>query len=149
MTYPFAGTIQTKLTQDENGDPVIAWKEVNMSGDHNMYQKTTGIHEQQFFAEQTREIRPGFQIKGTVPEPYRSVMEEQLSSLESRIDYMNNALNTLEQRLAPVMRDNPSRAAEASLPCADSPIGRKLENFNSRMNSLQNQILHIIEMLEI
>lgn len=31
MTYPFAGTIQTKLTQDENGNPVIAWKEVNMT----------------------------------------------------------------------------------------------------------------------
>jgi hypothetical protein len=29
MTYPFAGIIQTKLTQDENGNPVIAWKEVN------------------------------------------------------------------------------------------------------------------------
>lgn len=28
MTYPFAGTIQTKLTQD---NPVIAWKEVNMT----------------------------------------------------------------------------------------------------------------------
>ena len=28
MTYPFAGIIQTKLTQDENGNPVIAWKEV-------------------------------------------------------------------------------------------------------------------------
>ena len=31
MTYPFAGTIQTKLTQDENGNPVIAWKEVDMT----------------------------------------------------------------------------------------------------------------------
>lgn len=149
MTYPFAGTIQTKLTQDENGTPVIAWKEVDMSGDHNMCQKTTGIHEQQFFAEQTRAIRPGLQTKVEAPKQYSSVMEEQLSSLEARIDYMNNALNTLEQRLAPVMRDNPSKAAEASLPCADSPLGRKLENFNSRMNSLQNQILHIIERLEI
>lgn len=31
MTYPFAGVIQTKLTQDENGNPVIAWKEVNIT----------------------------------------------------------------------------------------------------------------------
>ena len=31
MTYPFAGIIQTKLTQDENGNPVIAWKEVNVT----------------------------------------------------------------------------------------------------------------------
>lgn len=120
-----------------------------MSGDHNMYQKTTGIHEQQFFAEQAQPLRPGLQIKGAVPEPYRSAMEEQLMSLEGRLDYMDNALNTLEQRLAPVMRDQPSKATDASLPCADSPIGRKLENFNSRMNAMQNQILHIIERLEI
>lgn len=114
-----------------------------------MCQKTTGIHEQQFFAEQTRAIKPGLQTKVEAPKQYSSVMEEQLSSLESRIDYMDSALETLEQRLAPVMRDNPSKAAEASLPCADSPLGRKLENFNSRMNALQNHILHIIERLEI
>ena len=100
--------------------------------------------------------RPGLKIKNSVkhpsddgPKQYCSVMEEQLTSLEARIDYMNNALNTLEQRLAPVMRDQPSKATEASLPCADSPLGCKLENFNSRMNALQNQILHIIERLEV
>ena len=120
-----------------------------MSGYHNACQKTTGIHEQKFYVEQSQAVRPGMPIKGAVPEPYRSVMEEQWMSLEARIDYMNNALNTLEQRLAPVMRDNPSKASEASLPCADSPLGRKLENFNSRMNALQDQILHIIERLEI
>lgn len=113
-----------------------------------MCQKTTGIHEQQFFAEQSKAIRPALVIKEK-PKQYSSVMEEQLSSLQARIDYMDNALETLEKRLAPVMRDNPSKASEASLPCADSPLGRKLENFNSRMNALQNQILHIIERLEI
>lgn len=112
-----------------------------------MYQKTTGIHEQQFFAEQAQPSRPGLVTKGA--EPYRSVMEEQLSSLEARIEYMGNALTTLEQRLAPVMRDVPCKAAEASLPCADSPLGRKLENFNSRMNGLQDHILYIIERLEV
>lgn len=114
-----------------------------------MYQKTTGVHEQQFYAEQAKTLRPGLQTKGEGPKQYSSVMEEQLLSLESRIDYMCNALDTLEKRLAPVMRDNPSKASEASLPCADSPLGRKLENFNSRMNALQNQILHIIERLEV
>lgn len=116
---------------------------------HNMCQKTTGVHEQQFFVEQSKPIRPGLVIKGEGPKQYSSVMEEQLSSIQARIDYIDNALETLEKRLAPVMRDNPSKASEASLPCADSPLGRKLENFNSRMNTLQNQILHIIERLEI
>jgi hypothetical protein len=119
------------------------------------YQTTTGIHEQQFFDEQAKSVRPGLQTKGSKhpsEEPkaaYRSVMEEQLAGIEGRIDYLSNALDTLEKRLAPVMRDNPSKATEASLPCADSPLGRKLENFNSRMNGLQNHILHIIERLEV
>lgn len=87
--------------------------------------------------------------KGEGPKQYGSVMEEQLSNLEGRIDYMSSALDTLEKRIAPVMRDVPSKASEASLPCADSPLGRRLESFNSRMNALQNQILHIIESLEV
>jgi hypothetical protein len=120
-----------------------------MSGDHNMYQKTTGIHEQKFYAEEAKPLRQGLQIKGSPAEPYRSVMEEQLASLESRIEYLSNALTTLEHRLAPVMRETPNKVSEASLPCADSPLGRKLENFNSRMNGLQNHILYIIERLEI
>ena len=87
--------------------------------------------------------------KSDVEEPYRSVMERQWMSLEGRIDFMANALETLEQRLAPVMRETPCKTMEESLPCADSPMGRKLENFNSRMNAMSEHILHIIERLEI
>lgn len=117
-----------------------------MIGEQNMYQRTTGVHEQQFYA---KEAGPSLRLKEERPKQYGSVMEEQLSNLEGRIDYMSSALDTLEKRLAPVMRDVPSKASEASLPCADSPLGRRLENFNSRMNALQNQILHIIESLEV
>ena len=114
-----------------------------------MYQKSTGIHEQKFYAEEAKPLIHGLQIKGSPAEPYRSVVEEQLASLESRIEFLTNALTTLDNRLAPVMRDNPCKAAEASLPCADSPLGKKLENFNSRMNGIQDHILYIIERLEI
>ena len=110
-----------------------------MSGDHNMNQFTYG-----------KAIK-GANLAQCVQEPeqYRSVVEEQLASLESRIEFLTNALTTLDNRLAPVMRDNPCKAAEASLPCADSPLGKKLENFNSRMNGIQDHILYIIERLEI
>jgi hypothetical protein len=97
----------------------------------------------------TKPIPQPAQSTRSEPEPYRSVMEEQLASLESRIEFMSNALTTLEHRLAPVMRETPNKVSEASLPCADSPLGRKLENFNSRMNGLQNHILYIIERLEV
>lgn len=97
----------------------------------------------------TKPIPQPVQSLRSEPEQYRSVMEEQLSSLESRIEYLSNALTTLEHRLAPVMRETPCKTAEASLPCADSPLGKKLENFNSRMNGLQDHILYIIERLEI
>jgi len=97
----------------------------------------------------TKPIPQPVQSLRAEPEPYRSVMEEQLAGLDSRIEFLSNALTTLEHRLAPVMRETPSKAPEASLPCADSPLGRKLENFNSRMNGLQNHMLYIIERLEI
>lgn len=97
----------------------------------------------------TKPIPQPAQSTRSEPEPYRSVMEEQLASLESRIEFMSNALTTIEHRLAPVMRETPNKVSEASLPCADSPLGRKLENFNSRMNGLQNHILYIVERLEI
>lgn len=31
MTHPLGPIIKTQLTQDENGEPVIAWQEVNMT----------------------------------------------------------------------------------------------------------------------
>jgi hypothetical protein len=117
-----------------------------MIGEQNMSQRTTGVHEQQFYAKEAGRV---LFTKGEGPKQYGSVMEEQLTNLEGRIDYMNSALETLEKRLAPVMRDVPSKSSEASLPCADSPLGRKLENFNSRMYNLQERILHIIESLEV
>ena len=106
-----------------------------------MYHKTTGVHQQKYFDET---VTPAAQQA-----QYRSVMEEQLAGIESHIEFLGNALTTLEHRLAPVMRATPCKVDEASLPCADSPLGKKLEDFNSRMNGLQNHILYIIERLEV
>lgn len=133
-----------------------------MSGDHNMNQftygkaipganqaqRTTGIHEQKYFDTGPQPVK-GLLPEQEVEAPYRSVVEQQWMSLEGRIDFMANALDTLAQRLAPVMRETPCKTMEESLPCADSPMGRKLENFNSRINALNENILHIIESLEI
>lgn len=120
-----------------------------------MNQGFTGVHQQRFYADSAKPVQTGpqltspVQMRENVEAPYRSVMERQWMSLEGRIDFMANALETLEQRLAPVMRDTPCKTMEESLPCADSPMGRKLENFNSRMNAMSEHILHIIERLEV
>lgn len=117
-----------------------------------MYQRNSNI----YYSDTLRNnFEAGSQpVKGLLPEqnveaPYRSVVEQQWMGLEGRIDFMVNALETLAQRLAPVMRETPCKTMEESLPCADSPMGRKLENFNSRMNAMSEHILHIIERLEV
>jgi hypothetical protein len=84
-----------------------------------------------------------------VEAPYKSAIERQMESIEGQINFLNNAIDTLEQRLRLIVREVPCKTAEASLPCADSPLGKGLENFNSRLNGISERILHLIERLEV
>jgi hypothetical protein len=81
--------------------------------------------------------------------PYKSAIERQMDSMEGQINFLNNAIDTLEQRLRLIVREVPCKAVEASLPCADSPLGKGLENFSSRLNVINERILHLIERLEV
>ena len=110
-----------------------------MSGDHNM--------------NQAKQYRRGIESTNYVSEPeqYNSAIEHQLITMENQINFLHGAIDTLENRLRQVTRDNPPpcKTAETLLPCADSPLGKSMEEFNSRLNASSERILHIIESLEI
>lgn len=92
-----------------------------------------------------------FKDDGENEAPYMSAIERQMESIEKHIAFLHSAIDTLEQRLRSVTRDNPPpcKTMEESLPHADSPLGKGLEQFNSRLNATSERILHIIESLEV
>jgi len=124
-----------------------------MSGDHNMNQRTTGIHEQKFYAEQSRPIM-GAAISGANPSkdvepPKLGNIQDQMGHMENHIHFLMNAIDTLESRLHMVLRDEPGRPEKEETVSAMSPLAHALYTFNRRLDKASRNILSLVERLEI
>jgi len=132
-----------------------------MSGDHNMNQKTTGIHEQKFYAEQSKPIQLGPQLNTAISgaehnmtqkqdiEQYKSQIERQCIEMQAALDLLKATVETLHMRLRPVMVDAPMRTAANDLSPVASPLGLSINQYRQQTTAVIDELAFIIESLEI
>ena len=82
-------------------------------------------------------------------EQYQSEIERQVIEMQSAIYLLNATVETLRQRLRPVMCERPQREAVFALSGTASPLGLSLQQYNAQIKSSCDDVVNIIESLEI
>ena len=118
-----------------------------MSGDHNMNQA------KQYRPGEFREIGTQRGIESTSyieePEEYKSEIDRQVTEMQSALCLLSSTVETLRQRLKPVMCDRPWKEPSVGLSNTQSPLGLLLQQYNATIKGSCDDIIHIIESLEI
>lgn len=121
-----------------------------------MYQYTNDIHGQKkFYAEQSRPILGaalnGATIGRDMDMDARQIsnIQDQMGHMENHINFLMNAIDTLESRLHPVLREEPGRPEAEGLSKAMSPMASTLQAFNRRLDNASRNILSIVDRLEV
>ena len=124
--------------------------EKHMRGDHNMYQKTTGVHEQKFYDERSNLAQPTQDLMSDPEvEQYKSQIERQCVEMQATIDLLKATVETLYLRLKPVMADAPMRTATNEVSPVVSPLGLSINQYRQQTTVVIDELIHIIESLEI
>ena len=127
-----------------------------MSGDHNMNQFTYGkaISGANPINQATSQIKRnlgigdvGLQMEET--EEYKSQIERQCEEMQATINLLKATVETLRNRLVPVMADAPMRVATGDGPPVASPLGLSIHQYRYQTSSVIDELVHIIESLEI
>ena len=110
-----------------------------MIGDHNM--------------NQAKQIRPrieGPSLTNDAPEvEYKSEIDRQVSEMQSALYLLNSTVETLRQRLKPVMCDRPWKEPSVGVGNTQSPLGLLLQQYNANIKGSCDDIIQVIESLEI
>ena len=117
-----------------------------MSGDHNMNQ----MHINQATSQIKRNLGlgdVGLQMEET--EEYKSQIERQCEEMQATINLLKATVETLRNRLVPVMADAPMRVATGDGPPVASPLGLSIHQYRYQTSSVIDELVHIIESLEI
>ena len=117
-----------------------------MSGDHNMNQ----MHINQAISQIKRNLGlgdVGIQIEET--EEYKSEIDRQVTEMQSALYLLSSTVETLRQRLKPVMCDRPWKEPSVGLSNTQSPLGLLLQQYNANIKGSCDDIINIIESLEI
>ena len=117
-----------------------------MSGDHNMNQK----HINQSTSQIKRKLGlgdVGLQMEET--EEYKSQIERQCEEMQATINLLKATVETLRNRLVPVMADAPMRVATSEGSPVASPLGLSIHQYRYQTSSVIDELVHIIESLEI
>lgn len=117
---------------------------------NNMYQKTTGVHEQKFYDERSNLAQPA---QGLMSDPeveqYKSQIERQCVEMQATIDLLKATVETMYLRLKPVMADAPMRSATNEVSPVASPLGLSINQYRQQTTAVIDELVHIIESLEI
>lgn len=114
-----------------------------------MNQKFTGIHEQKFYAEQSKPIQHGSQLGAAYKSQMSGQIERQCEEMQATIDLLRATVETLYLRLKPVMVDAPMRSATNEVSPVVSPLGLSINQYRRQTSAVIDELVHIIESLEI
>ena len=89
----------------------------------------------------------GLQMEET--EEYKSQIERQCEEMQATINLLKATVETLRNRLVPVMAEVPMRAATNEAPPVASPLGLSIHQYRYQTSSVIDELVHIIESLEI
>ena len=77
-----------------------------------------------------------------------SNIQEQMMHMESNINFLMNAIDTLESRLHTVLREEPGNTEGDGLTKSMSPLASMLLTYNRRLDYASKNIMSLIERLE-
>lgn len=78
-----------------------------------------------------------------------SNIADQMGHMENHINFLMNAIDTLESRLHMVLRDEPGKAESDGLTKTMCPLANALHTFNRRLDNASKNIISVIERLEV
>lgn len=125
-----------------------------MIGEYRMYQQANDIHGQKkLYAEQSHPIL-GSALNSAgrdMDMDARQIgnIQDQMGHMENHIHFLMNAIDTLEKRLHPVLREEPGQPETEGLGKCMSPLASSLAMFNRRLDNASRNILSLVERLEV
>ena len=84
-----------------------------------------------------------------VERPKMSNIQDQMGHMENHIQFLMNAIDTLESRLNMVLRDEPGKAESEGLTKSMCPLASTLQTFNRRLDNASKNIMSVIDRLEV
>ena len=78
-----------------------------------------------------------------------SNIQDQMGYLENNINFLMNAIDTLESRLNMVLREEPGKAESEGLTKTMCPLANALHTFNRRLDNANRNIMSVIDRLEV
>jgi hypothetical protein len=130
--------------------------EIEMSGDHNMNQFTygraiSGAERNWVKPGPTQTIETNSAVGRDMDMDARQIsnIQDQMGHMENHIHFLLNAIDTLEKRLHPVLREEPGRPEAEVLSKSMSPMANTLQAFNRRLDNASRNLLGLVERLEV
>jgi hypothetical protein len=100
--------------------------------------------------EQAKQIRSQATYgQDEVERPKMSNIQDQMGHMENHINFLMNAIDTLESRLHMVLRDEPGKAESDGLTKSMCPLASTLQTFNRRLDNASKNIMSVIDRLEV